>query len=137
MWELAPPNFQIWNGYCGILRLVDALATDVDVWPSLLHNKLVRAQALRRRFSGPMVIEEASWIATDATPRIIGAVHWRDIAYIRVGAQEIMKEYVEADGLQSGIAAKELTGLTIGSAAGYAARPLAVLLIGAGNLDAV
>ena len=44
------------------------------------------ALSLHRRVSGPMVIEEVSWITTDATPLVIGTVDWRDRTYIRVDA---------------------------------------------------
>ena len=78
-----------------------------------------------------------SWITTDATPSIIGVVGWRERTYIRLDAEETMKEYAEADGLQAGIADKELMGLVLGSVAGFAAHPGDVLFIGVDNLNAV
>ena len=71
-------NFQIWNGYWDMISPLEALSTDVDMWPNLFLNKLARTLAMRRRFSGPCVIEEARWLATDAAPKVIGAADWRD-----------------------------------------------------------
>ena len=48
-----------------------------------------------------------------------------------------MKDYVEAEGLQAGIADAELMGLVLGSVAGFPAHPGAVLFIGVDNLNAV
>lgn len=106
-----------------MLSLSKALARDVVISPTHFCNKLPRTLALRRVFSGPMAIEEVSWVATDATPQVIGAVDWRDMSYIRVDAEEITKDYLESDGRHAQIADKKLTGLAIGSVSGYAYHP--------------
>ena len=130
-------NFQIWSGYWGMMSLLQTLSKDEEAWSSLYKNTLVRTIAPHRRFSGPRIIEDVRWITTDATPRIIGVVNLRARNYIRVDAEETMNDYVEADGLQAGISNKELTGLVLGSVAGYAAHPGAVLFVGVGNLNDV
>ena len=43
--------------------------------------------------------------------------------YLRVNAEGATGVYVESDGLQGGVADKELMGMAIGSVAGLAARP--------------
>ena len=45
------PNFQIWRGFWGMLSLLQSLARDTAVWPTLFQNKLTRTVALHRRFS--------------------------------------------------------------------------------------
>ena len=120
-----------------MLSLSRDLANDEAVWLSLFSNSLARTLALHRRFSGPRVIEEVSSITTDDTPAIIGMVGWRDRKFLRVKADETMKDYVDDDGLRAGIADKELMGLVIGGVDGFAAHPGAVLFIGVGNLNAV
>ena len=111
-----------------MLSLLQGLAKDEGAWPALFKNSLTRTVAIHRRFSGPIIQEEVSWIATDATPSIIGVVDWRSRKYIRVDDDETTKHYVEADGLKSGIADKELMGSVLGSVAGFASHPGAVLL---------
>ena len=59
----------------------------------------MRTVALHRRFSGPRISEEVSWITTDSAPKIIGVVDWRARTYIRVDAESTMQDYVEQDGL--------------------------------------
>ena len=120
-----------------MLSPLKALANDGDIWKTLFQNKLSRTLALRRRFPGPMIIDEVSWIATDAAPQAIGASDWRDRTYIRAGAGEIMKDYADADGRQAGIADKEPMGLAIGSVAVFSAQPDTVLFVGVDNLNAV
>ena len=92
-------NFQIWTGFWDMLSLLQDLARGESVWPTLCANSMNRTIALRRRFAGPRIIEEASWIATDATPPIIGAVDWEARTYIREDDEETMNDYVEQDGL--------------------------------------
>ena len=120
-----------------MMSLLKAIAKDEEACPTLFKNTLARAIAIRRRFPVPRIIEETSWIATDATPSIIGVVDRRDRNYIRVDAGETTKGYVESDGFQAGIADKELTGLVLGGVAGFAARPGAVRFIGVDNSNAV
>ena len=117
------PNYQVRSGYCDMLSLLQRLAKDEEAWGTLFRNTLHRTIAIRRRFLGPRIQEKVSWATTDATPRIIGVFDWRERTYIRVDAEETMKEYGEADGLQAGIADKELMGLVLGSVAGFSAHP--------------
>ena len=119
-----------------MLSLLQRLAKYEEAWPTLFKNSLTRPIAIRRRFSAPRIQEEVSWIATDATPSIIGVVDWRARNYIRADAEETMKDYVEEAGLQSVISDKELMELVLGSVAGFAAHPGAVLFIGVDNVGA-
>ena len=49
-----------------MLSLLRRLAKDEEAWPTLFKNSLTRTIAIHRRFSGPIIQEQASWIATDA-----------------------------------------------------------------------
>ena len=130
-------NYQIWAGFSDMLSLLRTLARGEAVWPTLFVNSLPTTLALRRRFSGPRVIEEVSWVTTDAAPELIGSVDWRSRTYIRVNADETTKDYVEQDGPQSGITDKHLMRMAIGGVDGFGAHPGAVLFIGVDNLNAV
>ena len=74
-------NFQIWCGYWDMLRLRKTLARGEEAWSTLFKNSMTRNLALHRRFSGTRISEEVSWITTDATPKIIGIVDWRENLY--------------------------------------------------------
>ena len=131
------PNFQIWSGYWDMLSLVQHLTRDEVAWPTLFRNSLSRTVAPHQRFTGPRVLEEVSRITTDATPSVIGVVDWKDRTFIRADAEQMMKFYVDMDGLEAGIADKESMGLVLGSVAGFAAHPGAILFLGIDNLNAV
>lgn len=78
-----------------------------------------------------------SWITTDATPLVIGAVGWAKRTYLRLDAGEVLRDFTEIDGRPPGIEDKELMGLIMGSLGGLSAHPGAVLFIGVDNLNAV
>ena len=67
-------NHHIWSGYCDMQSLLQALANDREVRPTLFQNSTDRALALRRRFTGPRIAEEVCWISTDATPDAVGVL---------------------------------------------------------------
>ena len=131
------PNFQIWCGYWSMISLLQTLARDEVEWPTLFRNSSIRTVALHMRFPGPRIPEEVSWVTTDDAPRITGVAGWRARTYIRVGDESTMRNYVEQDRLQAGIADKELMTLVLGGVDGLPAHHGAVLFIGVGNLNDV
>ena len=88
-------------------------------------------------FSGPIIQEEISWLTTDATLKVIGVVDWENRTFIRADADQLMKFYIDKDGMTPGIADKELVGLVLGGVAGYAAHPGTILFLGVDSLNAV
>ena len=130
-------NFQIWSGYWDMLSLIQLVARDEVAWPTLFQNSIERTVASHHRFSGPRVQEEMSWLTTDATLNVIGVVDWKNRTFLRADADQLMKFYVDKDGLTAGIADMELMGLVLGGVDGFAAHPGAILFIGVDNLNAV
>ena len=120
-----------------MLSLIQLVEQDEAAWPTLSQNSIERTVALHHRFSGPRIQEEISWITTDAALKVIGVVDWKDRTFIRADADQLMKFYVDKDGLTAGIADKELMGLVLGSVAGFAAHPGTILFLGVDNLNVV
>ena len=58
-------------------------------------------------------------------------------AYLRIGAESAMIGFVESDGLQEGIADKELTVLVLWSVARFPACPETGIFVGLGDVGAV
>lgn len=68
---------------------------------------------------------------------MIGTVGWGYMTYVRVSEEETMSPFVAAGGKAAGIEDKEVAGLAIASAVGFAAHPDAVLLLGVDSTNAV
>ena len=117
--------------------LLQSLAKDTELRPTLFQNKLNRTVALHRRFSGPRATEEVCGLTTDFSLSVIGSVNSENRTYVRVPANATMEDFVEEDGKLAGISDMELMGLVIGIVAGFSAHPDTVLFVGVDNMNAM
>ena len=51
------PNHHIWSGDWDLVSLLQSIAKDREVWPTLFKNSTARAIALRRLVDGPRIAE--------------------------------------------------------------------------------
>ena len=130
------PNRHICSGYWAMLRLLQSLAQDQEVWHTTFRNFMAPTLALRRRFPGPRISEELFWVTTDSAPEVFGVADWESRHFWKLPDGESAKSPMGEDGRLPGVFDKALMGLVVGIVAGFADRPEAVLLVGVDNPNA-